>query len=147
MKRKPWRLGMMLVLVSIAAIAAFGPLGGPVADASRGVVFDVQVGSPATLTARDAAVNVPVNALCSGTRSAWVQVQVTERVGRRIAQGSSGQQITCTGTIQALTITVPATANSFKKGTAAVIAQIGFCQFCDVGATATAEVPVVNARK
>ena len=146
MKRKPWRIGLMLVLMSIAAIAAFGPLGGPVADASRGVVFDVQLGSPAVLTARDAAVKVPVNALCIGTRSAWVQVQVTERVGRRIAQGSSGQQITCTGTIQPLTVIVPATANSFKKGTASVNAQIGFCQFCDVGATTTAEMPVVNQK-
>lgn len=146
MKRKPWRIGLMLVLLSIAAIAAIGPLGGPVADASRGVVFDVQIGSPATLTARDAAVKVPVFALCSGTRSAWVQVQVTERVGRKIAQGSAGQQITCTGTIQPLTVTVPATANSFKKGTAAVNAQIGFCQFCDVGASASAEMPVVNQK-
>jgi hypothetical protein len=144
MKRKRWRMALMLGLVSVAAVAAFGPLGGPLAGASTGTVFDVQIGSPATLTARDAAVKVPIYALCT-RRTAWLQVQVTERVGRRTAQGTAGQVIQCTGGIEALVITVPASANSFKKGAAAVVnASIGFCDFCGTEASATAEVPVVR---
>ena len=144
MKRKRWRTGLLLLLVSLAAAAVVGPLGGPVADASRGLVMDVQIGSPATLTARDAAVKVPVDMLCIGTRSAFLQVQVSERVGRKIAQGTFGEQINCTGTIQPLTITVPANSNSFKKGTAVVNASMGFCSECGVFTSATAEMKVVR---
>lgn len=144
MKRKRMRIGLLLALVSLAAAAVVGPLGGPVADASRGFVMDVQLGSPATLTARDAAVKVPVDILCIGTRSAFVQVTASERVGRKIAQGTAGEQVTCTGDIQPLTITVPASSNSFKKGTAVVNASIGFCSDCGTFTSTTAEMPVVR---
>jgi hypothetical protein len=143
-KRKRLRVVVLVALVSIAGLAAFGPAGLPVADSSVGAVLDVQVGSPAKLVARGAAVTVPVNILCIGTRSAFVSVQVTERVGSRIAQGSTGDQVRCTGTIQPLTVTVPATANAFKKGTASVNARIEFCEFCGGGTTASATVPVVR---
>lgn len=144
MKRKRLRIVLLVTLVSVAGLAAFGPLGAPVADASHGVVFDIQIGSPATLSARGAVVHVPVNVLCIGTRSAFVSVQATERVGSKIAQGSGGMQIACTGGIQPLTITVPATSYAFKKGTAAVNAGIGFCEYCGSDVTASAEVRVVR---
>jgi len=146
-KRKRLRVVLLVVLVSVAGLAAYGPAGLPVADSSVGVVFDVQVGSPATLNARGAAIDVPVNALCIGTRQAFVSVQATERVGSKIAQGSTGVQIKCTAGIQPLVVSVPATANAFKKGTAVVNAQISFCQYCGGGATSSAQVKVVAHHK
>jgi hypothetical protein len=143
-KRKPVKVVLLVALVSVAGLAAFGPAGIPVADSSVGRVFDVQVGSPAVLTARGAAVKVPINAVCIGVRQAFVSVQVTERVGSRIAQGTTGTTIKCTAGIQPLVVSVPATANAFKKGTAQVNAQIGFCDFCGGETSTSAEVRVVR---
>jgi hypothetical protein len=128
MKRKRIRTGLMLTLVVIAAVAAIGPVSSAVAFFSRGLSLDIQINSPATLAARGAAVKVPVNVLCTSQR-AEVVVQVSERVGSRIAQGYSDQLITCTGDIQPVTATVFANNNAFRKGQAVANAYIFACGF------------------
>jgi hypothetical protein len=143
-KRKRIRLGLMLTLVVIAAVASIGPVSSAVAFFSRGLSLDVQINSPATLAARGAALKVPLNVLCTSQR-AEVSVQVSERVGSRIAQGYSDQLITCTGDIQPFTATVFANGNAFKKGQAVATAQIFGCGFGTCGSeTDSAQIAVVR---
>jgi hypothetical protein len=141
------KLGMMLALVGVALVAMIGPGSSAVAFFSRGLALDVSIKSPATLTARGAAVSVPLDVLCT-SRRAFLDVQVTERVGSSIAQGEIGQQITCTHDIQTVSVTVPASGKAFKKGTAVVNASIEGCGFGTCGfENASANVSVTNAKK
>jgi hypothetical protein len=142
MKQKRIRIGLTLGLMIVAAVASIGPVSSAVASFSEGLTLDIQISSPATLASRGAAVNVPLNVLCNSS-TAVVNMQVTERVGSRIAQGSVYQQITCTGLIQPITITVPATGNAFKKGTAIVNATLSACGHGTCGSVnATAQVTI-----
>jgi hypothetical protein len=143
-KRKRIRLGLMIGLMIVAAVASIGPISAAVASFSGGLTLDVQINTPATLASRGAAVNVPLNVLCNST-TADVNVQVTERVGSKIAQGFGHQEITCTGLIQPVTVTVPATSYAFKQGTGIVNAEIFGCGHGTCGnVSATSQVSIVK---
>jgi hypothetical protein len=117
----------ILAGVVLALFAASGPA---VAFFSGGLFLDVQVESPATLVARGAAVDVPLEITCNAAGQAFVQVTVTQRSGSGVAQGTGSTTVGCTGSGQRIVVRVFATSGgkTFKQGTAVVTAQIFGCR-------------------
>ena len=145
MKRRRWiRLALVLALTGAAIAALIGPVSTAVGFFSPPLSLDVRIKSPATLVARGAAVDVPLDVVCT-SRRADVFVQVRQRAGSEIAQGDAFREITCEGDIQEVTVTVFADGGkAFKKGTAVAEAQIFGCiSFCGLE-TDTAEVQIAR---
>jgi hypothetical protein len=117
----------ILAGVVLALFAASGPA---VAFFSGGLFLDVQVESPATLVARGAAVDVPLEVTCNAAGQAFVEVTVTQRSGSGVAQGTGSTTVGCTGSGQRIVVRVFATSGgkTFKQGTAVVTAQIFGCR-------------------
>ena len=137
------RVLVMLVLVGAAIATLIGPMSGAVGFFSRGLSLDVEVKSPATLASRGAAINVPLNVVCT-SRRADLELDVVQRSGNGIARGFASKDIKCDGDIQQVTVTVFAFNKAFKKGTAVVDAQIfGCARICGSEET-TAEVAVAR---
>jgi len=119
----------------VVAIVAGGVLalfvsGGPaVAFFSGGLFLDVQVESPASLVARGAAVDVPLEVTCNARPdTSFVQVTVTQKAGSGVAQGFGSTSVGCTGSGQQITVRVRASgAKTFKQGTAVADAEIFGC--------------------
>lgn len=129
MNSRRWaQLSVILALASVAVIAVLiGPVSSAVGFFSGGLSLDVQVQSPATVVSRGAAVDVPLQIVCT-SHQADLFVQVTQRVGSEIAQGSAFTQVTCEGDLQQVDLVVPASGGkAFKKGSAVVQAEIFGC--------------------
>ena len=129
MKRRRWaQLSLILALASVAVVAVLiGPVSSAVGFFSGGLSLDVQVQSPATLVSRGAAVDLPLQIVCTSNR-AEVDVQVTQRAGSEIAQGFAFTDVTCEGDLQQVHIIVPARGGkAFKKGSAVAQAEIFGC--------------------
>ncbi|HVF15123.1 MAG TPA: hypothetical protein VM942_11020 [Acidimicrobiales bacterium] len=95
--------------------------------------LSVELGDEATLVARGAAVSVPVEVICPAGSIRFVNAQVTQRVGSRIARGFGGTELTCTGTTQTVEVLVRAQEQAFKRGSAVGEASMFFCDpffFC-----------------
>ena len=125
------RLGK--VAGAAAALAAGGifafvsPAQPAVAFFSGGLFLDAVPQSPATLVAKGAAVDVPVQVTCNAS-FADLRVQVTERVGKDTASGFGYTQVACTGAHQTLLVRVTAfEGKAFTKGTALATADIFGC--------------------
>ena len=117
-------------LLAGGGVALLSPSSPAVAYSSPPLFLDVSIQSPAHLVARGAAVAVPVTTICSGTTEAYLWVQVTERVGKKVASGSKYLTVGCTGSRQQTTVTVPASsATVFSKGTAYVTATLDGCTY------------------
>jgi hypothetical protein len=135
------------VATAVAAIllggllALFATSGPAVAFFSGGLFLDVQVESPATLVAKGAAVQVPLEVTCNATGTAFVQVTVTQKSGSGVAQGSGSAQVGCTGSGEQITVLVQATgAKTFKKGDAVATAEIFGCNNVTCGSETDSEV-------
>jgi hypothetical protein len=121
-----------------ALFAASGPA---VAFFSGGLFLDIQVKSPATLLARGAAVQVPVEVTCNATGTAFVGVTVTQKSGSGVAQGSGSTEVGCAGSGEQITVLVQATgAKAFKKGDAVAAAEIFGCNSVTCGRETDSEV-------
>jgi hypothetical protein len=117
-----------IALAGGAALALFSPASPALGFLSGGLHLDVTVQSPATLVARGAAIDVPVDVDCNATQNTFVNVGVTERVGGQTATGSGSVQAACNGGHQRLLIRVTAGAGKpFAKGTAVANANIFGC--------------------
>jgi hypothetical protein len=122
-------------------LALFATSGPAVAFFSGGLFLDVQVGSPAHLVARGAAVDVPVEVTCNATGSADVFVNVTQKSGSGVAQGSGSASVGCTGSGQQITIRAQAFGGkTFKQGTAVASAEIFGCNRVTCGSETDSEV-------
>lgn len=99
-----------------------------VAYYSGGLFLDVSVQTPATLIAKGAAVDIPVEFTCNAV-SPYVSVSVSQRVANGdLATGAANVQVACTGAHQRTTITVPASGSkAFAKGNAFVSASVSGC--------------------
>ncbi|MDQ1738866.1 MAG: hypothetical protein QOE53_518, partial [Pseudonocardiales bacterium] len=99
-------------------LALLSPSSPALAFDSGGLYLALTVQSPATLVARGAAVDVAVDVTCNA-QYAGLDVQLTERVGSRIANGYGSVQVVCTGSPQRLLVRVMASGDkAFSKGTA-----------------------------
>src|SRR5262245_41443086 len=98
-------------------LALFATSGPAVAFFSGGLCLDVQVGSPAQLVARGAAVDVPLEVTCNATGTADVFVGVSQKSGSGVAEGFGSARVGCTGSGQQITVRVRATGGkTFKQG-------------------------------
>lgn len=124
----------VLMLAASAGPAAaqvsppFPPFPGPFPSPT---VTSVEVGDEATLVARGAAVQVPVEVTCPAGTTAFVSANVTQRAGSRIASGFGGTSFVCTGGSQIVDVTVNAqgSGQAFKKGAAVAQASVSVCSF------------------
>jgi hypothetical protein len=139
------------VAAAAVAVVAGGVLalfvsGGPaVAFFSGGLFLDVQVQSPATLVARGAAVDVPLEVTCNASPSADVFVTVTQKAGSGVAQGFGSTSVGCTGSGQRITVRVRASgAKTFKQGTAVGDAEIFGCRPNVCGSETDSEVITIQ---
>ena len=123
-------------------LALFATSGPAVAFFSGGLFLDVQVGSPGTLVARGAAVQVPLEVTCNATPgTAFVEVTVTQKAGSGVARGSAFAEVGCTGSGQQITVLVQASgAKTFKKGDAVAAAVISGCNNVTCGSETDSEV-------
>ena len=124
-KRRVVRLGAALALGAGATLAI--PALPAVGTHSAVTPHTIEILGPATLVARGAAVAVPVEITCPSGSTAFVTVGVTERRGNRVATGSGGTQVQCTGSAQTLNVVVTAGQGAFKKGTALAEASLSAC--------------------
>ena len=123
-----------IALAGGAALALFSPASPALGFLSGGLHLDVTVQSPATLVARGAAIDVPVDVDCNATQNVAVNVGVTERVGSQTATGSGSAQVACNGGHQRLLIRVTAASGkAFAKGTAVANASIFGCSSTTCG--------------
>ena len=121
-------------------LALFATSGPAVAFFSGGLFLDVQVGSPAHLVARGAAVDVPVEVTCNATGTADVFVRVTQKSGSGVAQGFGSASVGCTGSGQQITIRAQAFGGkTFKQGTAVASAEIFGCNRVTCGSETDSE--------
>jgi hypothetical protein len=130
------RTRVAAAVVAIAAggvLALLAPAGPAVAFISGSLFLDVQAESPATLIARGAAVDVPLEVICTSS-DASVAVTVTQRVGSGLAQGTDSVTVGCSHQGERIVVRVEATAGgeAFTQGTAVASASIRGCEprFC-----------------
>lgn len=116
------------VMVGVACALVI-PASPAVAYFSNGLFLDIVVESPATLLARGAAVDIPVEYTCNAVYTG-VTLSVTQRVnGGSVATGTASAEVACTGAHQRTTITVTATgAKAFTNGDAFVTGLISGCR-------------------
>src|SRR5512132_1704344 len=131
----------MVAIVLGGLLALFATSGPAVAFFSGGLFLDVQVGSPARLVARGAAVDVPLEVTCSGTSSADVFVSVTQKSGSGVAEGFGFTSVGCTGSGQQVVVRVQASGGkTFKQGTAVATAFVDGCNNVTCGSERDSEV-------
>jgi len=115
-------------LAGAAGLALISPASPALAFLSGGLHLDVTVQSPATLVARGAAVDVPVDVDCNSAQQVELSLTVTERVGSQTASGSTFVPESCSGGHQRFLIRVTAgSGKAFAKGTAVATASIFGC--------------------
>ena len=135
------RKGLAATALAVAAImagaviAVVTPAGPAVAFFSPPLLLKFHILSPATLVARGAGVDVPVQIECAGASGpVFVDINsVTERVGKdEIATGSGSKRVACTGSTQTTVVLVFANFVPFRKGTAIADGDIFACApgFC-----------------
>jgi|SRR5215469_471517 len=122
------RLGVFLALAGGGAGALVtGPATPALGVASGAPILKVAIQSPATLIARGLAIHVRVKVRCTSSH-AFLNLQVTERVGSSIASGFGFTEVACTGSSQVVITTVTdSSAKAFKKGSALAQADLFGC--------------------
>jgi hypothetical protein len=143
------RIAAVVVAIVLGGVLALFATSGPaVAFFSGGLFLDVQVGSPATLVARGAAVDMPLEVTCNAApNTAFVQVTVTQHAGSGVAQGFGSTSVGCTGSGQQIRVRVHASGGkAFKQGTAVASAEIFGCtaNFSVCGNETDSEVIAIN---
>ncbi|MEO6500600.1 MAG: hypothetical protein ABIQ09_01670 [Jatrophihabitantaceae bacterium] len=122
-------------LLAGGSVALLSPSSPAVAYSSPPLFLDVSIQSPAHLVAKGAAVTIPLTVICTAPSAPenFVDVQITQRSGNKVASGWDYAYLGCTGSRQQITITVSAaSATRFSKGPAYVTARIVGCTdyFC-----------------
>jgi hypothetical protein len=124
----------VVAILAGALLALFAATGPAVAFFSGGLFLDVQVESPATLVARGAVVDVPVELTCNAGGRASLFVTVTQKSGSGVAEGATLLEPFCTGSGQELLIRVEASGGkTFKQGIAVATAEVQGCNFRTCG--------------
>jgi hypothetical protein len=127
-KLRPKLAAAVVAVTAGVVLALFASSGPAVAFFSGGLFLDVQVESPASLVARGAAVDVPLEVTCNATGTVFVDVTVTQKAGSGVAQGFGSTQVGCAGSGEQINVRVQASgAKTFKQGTAVASAEVFGC--------------------
>jgi hypothetical protein len=120
--------GVATALVAGGGFALAGPATPALAFFSGGLFLDVVPQSPATLVAGGAAVDTPVEVTCNATGTVFLHVNVTEKVGKKVASGDSFSTVSCSGAHQRFLVRVTASSDTaFAKGSGVVTADVTGC--------------------
>lgn len=132
-KKRSRSTGLMMGLaVTTLSVLAFG-----LSPVLASALPAVQLGNQATLVAQGSAITLPVTVTCdSGTSILALSTLVTQRSGKRIAQGSTAHPtatIVCDSVPHVVNVNIHAqipnqVAVPFKKGPAAASANFVFCE-------------------
>jgi hypothetical protein len=144
-----YKVAAVVVAIVLGGLLALFATSGPaVAFFSGGLFLDVQVGSPARLVARGAAVDVPLEVTCNAAPgTASVRVTVSQKSGSGVAQGTAFENVGCTGSGQQVTVRVQASGGkTFKQGTAVASAEVFGCtaNFSTCGSETDSEVIAIQ---
>jgi hypothetical protein len=116
--------------VAAGAVGALALPAGADVGAFSPPIGGVQIGSPAALGTRGAAVTVPVTVLCTSGSTGSVSLEVVENTGGKLARGFGGSDtIVCDGTFQSTSVNVVSITVPFKRGTAFATASLSVCDF------------------
>lgn len=115
--------------VASTAGAVLVPAAAAVAFISPPLVMLAEPQTPAYLVAQGAAADVTVEYSCTADRMG-LQVALTEKVGRRIASGTTFTTVACDGATHRLVVRVSASAQgvAFAAGTANATASVSGCR-------------------
>jgi len=137
-------VGGAVALVAGSALVMAVPGGVAVGDHSPPSPIQVEdIVSPAFLEARGAAVILTVVVSCpeapESQSTGNLSVQVTQRVGNKLAYGNEFTHVPCTGEPEQVTLQVSAGAGGapFKRGDAAVLASLSVCSSVYCGPSIT----------
>jgi hypothetical protein len=90
----------------------------------------IRLGTKATLAVRGVVIYLPISITCPAGDQASLFVQVSERVGNTIAQGStSPPPLPCTGSAQNMKLPVVAQTQPFQRGISFGQGQLTACGF------------------
>jgi len=128
MERKIKAAAVGTALSGAVIAGMLGGAGPALAYDSGGLHLSAVAQSPGRLVGGGAALWVPVDVSCNAAQYAYVNVNITERVGGQIASGSGYANIACIGAHQVISIPVVASpGRAFAPGKAVATAQIGGC--------------------
>jgi hypothetical protein len=97
---------------------------------SGGLHLSAVAQSPGRLVGGGAALWVPVDVSCNATQYAYVNINITEAAGSRIASGYGNANVACVGAHQVISIPVTASSGrAFAPGKAVATTQIGGCLY------------------
>lgn len=137
------RAAAIVALVLGGLLAALSAANPAVAFFSGGLFLDVQVGSPARLVAKGAAMDVPLELTCNAAGGVFLQMSVTQRSGSSVAQGFTFREnVACSGSGQQIVVRVsPSVAGKvFRQGSAVVEAEVFGCRAGVCGSESDSEV-------
>jgi hypothetical protein len=120
---------MTATVVAAGGLALLTPGSPALAFISPPLVLLGQALSPSYLVASGAAVDVTVEYSCTAD-SMYIGVQLTEKVGNKIASGSGATSIPCDAATHTTVIRVPANPAgvAFAKGTAVADTSVSGCR-------------------
>ncbi len=98
----------------------------------------LKIGATAQIVARGAAAKPTIVVVCPSTDFATVSFALTEKIGKKIASGSTTTEFTCSGQKQELTLPIAATSAPFAKGSAFAQASLLSCNDFDTCTQTTA---------
>jgi hypothetical protein len=112
-----------------AAAAVAGPAGPALGFFSPPLLLEIHANSPASLVAKGSGVDVIVRVECSGSSTAFVGVQLTQRIGSDTAIGFGNTEIGCTTNANqnVLVLVTAEGTKAFKKGPAVAQAEVNAC--------------------
>ena len=126
------------------ALALLSPAAPALAFDSGGLHLELAVQSPATLLARGVAADVLVDVTCNSSYPISLNVYLSERVGKGIANGGGYVYLACTGSPQRVVVRVVATSGTpFARGTAVAS---GYLYGCDETVCGTADAEIVTVK-
>ncbi|MBI3687177.1 MAG: hypothetical protein HY241_07530 [Actinobacteria bacterium] len=117
-------------VVLAGGVTVLAPAAPALAYISPPLVLLGEAQSPAYLVAKGAAADVTVEYTCSAD-SMYIDLQLTERVGKKIASGWGYTSVGCNATTQRTVIRVNANpyGAAFAKGTAVADTYVWGCRF------------------
>ena len=112
-----------------AVVGMVGAAGPALAHDSGGLHLSAVAQSPERLIAKGAALRVSVDVTCNATQYPYLNVNVTEAVGRKIASGTGYANVVCgSGQPQVVSVDVVASPGpAFAPGKAVVATSLGGC--------------------
>ena len=116
----------IFITIALFGLSLFGLIAPAPTSAASALAVDV---TSATVVVRGVAVDLTATVVCPTGMTGDLALNVTQRSGSSVAQGSGWAAVTCTGESQTVTQRALAQAGGsiFRPGEAIIIGQLGLC--------------------